>query len=513
MPDVEPEEPRTFYAPDPPVIPPYDPPVHWSEVSSEWTAHLDYNRTGFHVSRLDPDNPSGCILGPPSQIPDYHPLLEKYGIQVLGQSGFINHLGVPPAMNNNIHGRLAFAWYRNPMIEKNKEIHPVLRKELWPNITYREWNLMQPSLLLASAILDDPVTLNYFHALAVPSAEMETQFHHSDTFVGYCKNMSIPDVLTEAEQMEVFRKMYAVRDWTTWSFGDCEGYYGLTSWRIDATGFRTVPASKPDTRQSDIKLNRRLLDVIDWYDSAGPHDQRYMQILHDVHVMADIQPDHQFPIIPNSAIYRTILMLAVTMVHEFIHAFSMAYFEKSDFSDEPDEPWVKGNRSNEQGHSFENYIFGGLPAPLIISIPPMSQDFEWIQLATAPFGLYTTQHWDLWDYNKEPNYDSSGYVDPDDSDSDNATGVRVKDENDPPHKPSQRYFPIPQAWCEFLFSDDSWADQVMKYGLAAIKVPKIEKWKVIRYHSGDTGYWDTGEDRWNGGDEDDDLEFSGPHWE
>ncbi|TIA29098.1 hypothetical protein D6C79_10047 [Aureobasidium pullulans] len=143
----------------------------------------------------------------------------------------------------------------------------------------------------------------------------------------------------------------------------------------------------------------------------------------------------------------------------------------------------------------------------------MSQDFEWIQLATAPFGLYTTQQWDLWDYNKEPNYDSSGYIDPDDSDSDNATGVRVKDENDPPHKPSQRYFPIPQAWCGFLFSDDSWADQVMKYGLAAIKVPKIEKWKVIRYHSGDTGYWDTGEDRWNGGDEDDDLGFSGPHWD
>ena len=238
-----------------------------------------------------------------------------------------------------------------------------------------------------------------------------------------------------------------------------------------------------------------------------------MQILHDVHVMADIQPDHQFQINPSSAIYRTILMLAVTMVHEFVHAFSMAYFEKSDFSDDPDEPWVKGNRSNEQGHSFEDYIFSGPPAPLCISITPMSQDFEWIQLATAPFGLYTTQQWDLWDYNKQPNYDSSGYIDPDDSDSDIASSARVKDENDPPHKPSQRYFPIPQAWCEFLFSDDSWADQVMKYGLAAIKVPKIEKWKVIRYHSGDTGYWDTGEDRWNGGDEDDDLEFSGPHWE
>ncbi|THW86268.1 PRP38-domain-containing protein, partial [Aureobasidium pullulans] len=127
------ETPRTFYVPDPPQIPPSDPPQHWSKVSSNWTAHLKSDKTGFDVRPIDPNDSTGCKLGPPSNAPDYNVLLEKYGIQVLAASGFLNHTGAK--MSEEIYGRLAFADFRNPTHEETLEIHPVLRSNMWGKTT------------------------------------------------------------------------------------------------------------------------------------------------------------------------------------------------------------------------------------------------------------------------------------------------------------------------------------------------------------------------------------------
>jgi hypothetical protein len=51
-----------------------------------------------------------------------------------------------------------------------------------------------------------------------------------------------------------------------------------------------------------------------------------------------------------------------------------------------------------------------------------------------------------------------------------------------------------------MFSDELWTDQVHRYGLRIIKVPKIEKWEIRRYPCGALGNYKTGEERWNTGE-------------
>lgn len=79
---------------------------------------------------------------------------------------------------------------------------------------------MKPAILLASAVLDDPATLNYFHALSVPAASMDTVSHVSSTLAADCKIMDIPDTLSPNQQRAVFHKLCAMRNFTYWSFED-----------------------------------------------------------------------------------------------------------------------------------------------------------------------------------------------------------------------------------------------------------------------------------------------------
>ncbi|CAD0099766.1 unnamed protein product [Aureobasidium mustum] len=201
--------------------------------------------------------------------------------------------------------------------------------------------------------------------------------------------------------------------------------------------------------------------------------------------MAGIHTSRRAPINHISAIYRTGLLLASTLLHEFTHAFAMAYFEIPHTQD-PDhvyEPWVRGNRANEQGWSFENYIFGGVVNPYTIGIPPMNPNFTgYLQSVAAPFGFYTHQQWDLWMQNNG----YSGHV----MDSD-----RKDDQDFPP----ERVFPVPQAWVHWLYSDDLWKDQVHRFGLSVVKVPKLQEWGVTFRCEGEIGAYRTGEDRWNTG--------------
>jgi len=113
--------------------------------------------------------------------------------------------------------------------------------------------------------------------------------------------------------------------------------------------------------------------------------------------MAGIKPDHQASINTGSAICRTLLMLATTIVHEYTHAFTMAWFGVNKDLNEPFEPRVNGNRFNEQGSSFESYIYGGQFLPYTLSLPPPSPGFDELQLMVVPFGFYAQQQWDAWE--------------------------------------------------------------------------------------------------------------------
>lgn len=219
--------------------------------------------------------------------------------------------------------------------------------------------------------------------------------------------------------------------------------------------------------------------------------------------MAGIPASRQAPISPVSAICRTYCLLATILIHEFVHAFVRAYFEVPNRSttEGPIEPWAPGDRCNEAGWAFENFVFGGLVKPMKIFIPPMSDDYDVFLCALAPFGSYTTWQWDVWLGNS-----TDGVWKTMDSD---WAGLTEGD------REPVRQYPVPQAWTQWMFSDDLWTNHILRFGLEAVKVPKILKWEVRRHDYGELGYHETGEERWNTGEDmaQRDWQDYAPNWD
>jgi hypothetical protein len=126
-------------------------------------------------------------------------------LRSLEAAGFINN--PIPTEHGYMDGRLAFARWRNPHQHDDPQIliHPVLRRKEWVGITDHQYSLMIPALVLATAILDDPVTLNYFHTLAMPADSMDNISHVSADLTADCKIMKIPDVLDYNQQWDTLK--------------------------------------------------------------------------------------------------------------------------------------------------------------------------------------------------------------------------------------------------------------------------------------------------------------------
>ena len=116
-------------------------------------------------------------------------------------------------------------------------------------------------------------------------------------------------------------------------------------------------------------------------------------------------------------------------------------------------------------------------------IPPMSAEYALQQSMAAPFGCFFEDHWDQW---------RNGGVSPHVMESVNAEAF------DRP----RRLWPIPQEWFQRMFTQDMWLDQVHRYGLEALKLPKSKFWDVLFWKPYARGYWGTGEERWNRPDDD-----------
>jgi len=249
--DVEDWRDAKFKVPDPPRKPDFLQGVdnmHWTQFSRKLAATLKDDKSGFDVKLYDPSDPTPdptgrnpspiplpyarspdpsitpwYRLGPPSAIPDYPVLIEKYGLQVLEAAGFLNHES--NFISKRINGRLASESWRIDQGDTDIEtkIHPVLRREMWNRVTDSQYLLIQPALLLATAILDDPVTLCYFHALAEPVTSMDTVSHVSAGLTADCKIMRIPNSLTEDQQRDIYMKLHSMTEYLQdWGF-DNEG--------------------------------------------------------------------------------------------------------------------------------------------------------------------------------------------------------------------------------------------------------------------------------------------------
>ena len=166
---------------------------------------------------------------------------------------------------------------------------------------------------------------------------------------------------------------------------------------------------------------------------------------------------------PDSAYDRTVFNLADTLVHEFAHAFSMAYdpVPPSQTHKTPEEPWIQGNRSNELGCALINHLFGGIAfATTGYACSGLTEHQHFIN---CPFGMYVQGQWDLWtvdDGNERVTTASIAAV---------ATS-------------KQTAYPIPQKYFHHMHTEETWKEQVPRFGLAAIRLPRLKEWSMTFKH-------------------------------
>jgi len=105
-------------------------------------------------------------------------------------AGFITHVHEVGESYTDAIGRMART--RNPVDLPEEQINPVLWKDMFVSMIDDDYELLQPALILASAVLDDPTTLHFFHAVSDPH-------QHSwinDQNLGVCRIVTIPATLS-----------------------------------------------------------------------------------------------------------------------------------------------------------------------------------------------------------------------------------------------------------------------------------------------------------------------------
>ncbi|KAH0365928.1 hypothetical protein KCU65_g5699, partial [Aureobasidium melanogenum] len=470
---------RTYTAIDPPRLPHFTiingqpHATEWYKHSWRYTARKLPTDTGFEVRQLDIDKfdgyevpdwnnmfywPPKYNLGPPTNDADWHGIIAKWGLPLLEKAGFLNYY---PSDDNDYAepiGKLTRA--RNPENLDEKRIHPVFRKDMWPDIDDEEYLLLEPALLLASALMDEPGTLAFFYAIL----DLNSMTEFEDEKHGKCKVATVPATLSKAQQAEVYRKILAMRNWLDWKFAPLPDMVkadamALTDWLEDKDGNR-LKASNEHCSQSTIYICHTFLDILKRYDDdfsnlTEEHKEALEALLDVAHVPKSRRPNQIDPV---SAYERTIFQLADTIVHEFCHAFNGAYFPNRN-DGAPIEPWIQGNRSNELGHALIAHLLGGDPSASVKYSTSRSQMFE--EYFSVPFGFFFAKRWDLW-------RDEKGAEETTTADKDQAANT------------AQVFYPVPQKYIHNMGTKETWLHQVPRYGLEALRLPRFEEWAITQ---------------------------------
>lgn len=215
------------------------------------------------------------------------------------------------------------------------------------------------------------------------------------------------------------------------------------------------------TAQSDIYVSQAYITVLERYNddqlnNTNEHGEHLDAWLDRFNVPASRRPQQLYA---QSAYDRTIFNLADTMVHEFAHAFGMAYFPTppSQTHQRPEEPWIQGNRSNELGCALINHLFGGLAFSMIGY--DCSGLTEHRQAVDCPLGMYCEGQWDLWTVDDGVERVLTASV----------AGVAGS---------VQTAFPLPQKYFYNMHTEETWKHQVPRFGLASIRIPRLKDWSM-----------------------------------
>ncbi|KAG9552143.1 hypothetical protein KCU71_g11954, partial [Aureobasidium melanogenum] len=486
----------SYSVPDPPpVVPPGFNPSNYVARLNRVTNQFDIqprSRGKYSQLGLPSIDPTGghtnLKVGLPSRAPDWHPLLEKWGLQVLEAAGFLNSTAYRGTGEGQMPlGRLTTAFGNGPL-------HPLLREDMWHGLRADEYALMEPAIRLASAILDDPETLCFFAGLMVPSDKMP--FSYLQHIEGRCPIYGPSQPLDAAALADVYSKITDMRGHMRWTLQDMNtmlgdrSAFGLTKPWVESNGKVAEGARGLGTRASVIQISRGYVDAMRMYFNSDPTLTELGRFINDTQYLASIPLEDIIRINEDSAIARSTVLFADTLIHELTHAISGAYFNIIPMTiagmprgNHVYEPFFAGDRCNETGHAISSYIFRGNTIGINQWNIPQNYSSLWLQQHIGPLGLYWPDKWDRW------------IIDRGGNDSCRPRAVDAVE-----HHVLQRLFPVPQAHINKMFSRQLWQDEVHRFGLDAIRMPRLDKWSAEWTPMGkEKGIWGSGRDRWNDG--------------
>lgn len=221
------------------------------------------------------------------------------------------------------------------------------------------------------------------------------------------------------------------------------------------------------TRCSVCHVSRGYTDALRMY--LGSHISKIGlgRFINDTQFLAEIPLQDTIIIDEESAIIRSTLLMADTIVHEFTHAVNAAYFDYTAVmspvagsTPQVWEPYFAGDRANEVGHVVSSFVFRGNPQAITQFSIPQTQLSHNQQQHIGTLGMFWTNKWDRW---RRDNGGTGGLG-----------ASRIIDDID--FSTPGLYYPVPQAHTQKLFSTRLWQDEIHRFGLKALRFPILDKW-------------------------------------
>ncbi|TIA32572.1 hypothetical protein D6C79_09177 [Aureobasidium pullulans] len=321
------------------------------------------------ILKLFAGGPTGPIVGN-----DW--ILKGISLQQLDKQGYINlpsskfPIKFKDEFQDSADDHRTGPYYRRAlrMQDEIELIHPIFDRSRWWRIDKNDYQLLVPSLMLASRILDEPHILPYIKGfLTKPLTRVNDAATEKEA--GQPLYTFQSENLNAWHSEETWRTLKSMKQNIIFRFlpfhkDDVDDdTMGVTN---DAPEDSTIV---PGACKAIITFNKELLDVLQHKLKASNISRRW-------------KPGTD----AKSAYLRTQLLFAITAVHEVLHAIWRVNNAKYSSTDptitsaykQPFEPFWRDQRMNELGNAWEGQVFGGTFWP--IGTP---------KSAAVPYGLFS----------------------------------------------------------------------------------------------------------------------------
>lgn len=314
-------------------------------------------------------------------------------------------------------------------------IHPIFLPRRWKDVSKEDYELMLPSIKLASRFLDEPQVLTFVKGFLADKLQMindDVAIQDAQQPLYTFQNIPMEDWAAKDKwnPESTWSKLWALKDCLTLQFTSKlpNGCVAVTR----SGNERSTVAPHDGAKSAMILLSGQFLRVLQRKLEASQYSEPWEPGSHD-----------------ESALLRTQFAFAVTLVHEVMHALWITstppYKPKATPSGTPRsiphpvEPFFRDGRMNELGACWENHVFGGM-------IHMMGKPTGAIMpygLATVPFpGLNHAYPWMIDRFNPRK------------------WGIEWQTE-----------YPIEMKYIRRMFTSELW-DEVQRYGIRKLRRKK-----------------------------------------